>query len=69
MPLVSADIGKAYTITRIGGTSEVKKHLADLGFSVGGMITVISVMSGNMIVNVKDSRVAVSRELAMKIMI
>lgn len=69
MPLVSANAGESYTITRIGGTAEVRKHLEDLGFTVGGIITVISVMSGNLIVNVKETRVAVSRELAMKIMV
>lgn len=69
MPLYSANAGESYTITRIGGTPEVKKHLEDLGFSVGGKVTVISVINGNMIVSVRETRVAVSRELAMKIMV
>ena len=69
MPLLSASVGETYTITRIGGNPEVKKHLEDLGFAVGGKVTVISVMGGNMIVNVKETRVAVSRELAIKIMV
>ena len=69
MPLLSANVGESYTITRLGGTPEVKKHLEDLGFAVGGKVMVISVLGGNMIVNVKETRVAVSRELAMKIMI
>ena len=69
MPLLSATIGETYIIRRLGGTPEVKKHLEDLGFAVGGKITVISEMGGNLIVNVKETRVAVSRELAMKIMI
>ena len=69
MPLLSAHVGETYTITRIGGTAEVRKHLEDLGFAVGGNVTVISQMSGNLIVNVKETRVAVSRELAMKIMV
>ena len=69
MPLVSANAGESYTIARIGGTNEVRKHLKDLGFAVGGKVTVISVMAGNLIVNVKETRVAVSRELAMKIMV
>ena len=69
MPLVSANTGETYTITRIGGTPEVRKHLEDLGFAVGGTVTVISDMGGNLIVNVKETRVAVSRELAMKIMV
>ena len=69
MPLVSANAGESYTITRIGGTADVRRHLEDLGFAVGGTVKVISVMSGNLIVNVKETRVAVSRELAMKIMV
>ncbi len=69
IPLVSAAVGESCTIKRIGGTAEVKKHLEDLGFAVGATITVISVMGGNMIVNVKNARVAVSRELAVKIMV
>lgn len=69
MPLLSANVGESYTITRIGGTAEVRKHLEDLGFTVGGTVTVISRMAGNLIVNVRETRVAVSRELAMKIMI
>ena len=69
MPLVSANAGDTYTIARIGGTNEVRKHLEDLGFAVGGKVTVISVMAGNLIVNVKETRVAVSRELAMKILV
>ena len=46
MPLLSANVGESYTITRIGGTAEVRKHLEDLGFAVGGKVTVISVMGG-----------------------
>lgn len=69
MPLLSANRGESYTITRIGGSAEVKKHLEDLGFTVGGKVTVISEMAGNLIVNVKETRVAVSRELALKIMV
>ena len=69
MPLVSANAGETYIITRIGGTPEVRKHLEDLGFAVGGTVKVISDMGGNLIVNVKETRVAVSRELAMKIMV
>lgn len=69
MPLLSADVGETYTITRIGGTAEVRKHLENLGFTVGGTVKVITSMSGNLIVNVRETRVAVSRELAMKIMV
>ena len=69
MPLSFAEIGASQIIKRIGGSPEVKKHLEDLGFHVGGEISVVNTLGGNLIVNVKDSRVAVSKELANKIMI
>ena len=69
MPLSFADVGQTQIIRRIGGSPEVKKHLEDLGFHVGGEVSVINTLGGNLIVNVKESRVAVSRELANKIMI
>lgn len=52
-----------------GGSPEVKKHLEDLGFVPGSSVTVVSVMGGNLIVKVKESRVAISQEMARKIMI
>lgn len=67
MPLTFADVGEENIIKKIGGSPEVKKHLEDLGFVVGGTVTVISQISGNLIVNVKEARVAVSREMAAKI--
>lgn len=69
MPLAFADKGVENVILKVGGSAEVKKHLESLGFVPGGRITVISVAGGNVIVNVKQSRVAVSREMAMKIMV
>ena len=69
MPLSFAEIGQPQIIKRIGGNPETKKHLEDLGFHVGGEICVINTIDGNLIVNVKECRVAVSRELANKIMI
>jgi ferrous iron transport protein A len=69
MPLSYAEVGETQIIKRIGGSPEVKKHLEDLGFHVGGEISVVNTLGGNLIVNVKDSRVAVSKELAGKIMI
>lgn len=69
MPLIVADMGEEYIIRKIGGSPEVKKHLEDLGFVVGGFVTVVSSMGGNLIVNIKESRVAISREMAQKIMI
>ncbi len=69
MPISLANIGEEYTIKKIGGKPEVKKHLENLGFVVGGKATVITTMTGNIIVNVKNTRVAVSREMAQKIMV
>ncbi len=69
MPLTLADTEKPYTIKKIGGSPEVKKHLENLGFVVGGTLSVINTINGNLIVNVKETRVAVSREMAMKIMV
>ena len=69
MTLTYADVGQTQIIKRLGGSPEVKKHLEDLGFHVGGEVSVVNTISGNLIVNVKECRVAVSRELANKIMI
>ena len=69
MPLTLAAVGEANTIKKIGGLPEVKKHLENLGFVVGGNVTIINKLGGNVIVNVKDARVAVSEEMARKIMI
>ena len=69
MPLVVADLDKVYIIRKIGGSSEVKKHLENLGFVVGGTVTVVTSMGGNLIVNVKEARVGISREMAQRIMI
>ena len=67
MPLVYAETGIPQIIRKIGGSPEVKKHLEDLGFNVGGEISVVSSLGENLIVKVKESRVAVSDELARKI--
>ena len=69
MPLTLADAGEEYVVQRMGGNAEVKKHLEDLGFVVGGEVTVINSLGGNVIVNVKDTRVAISEEMARKIMV
>ncbi len=69
MPLIVANLGEAVVIRKVGGSPEIKQHLADLGFAVGATVTVVNSMGGNLIVNVKESRVAVSREMATKIMI
>ena len=69
MPLNLADHNQELTIKRISGKPEVKAHLADLGFVVGGDIMVVSSLSGNLIVNVKGSRVAIGESLATKIFV
>lgn len=69
MPLALAEMNEEYTIQKIGGSAEVKKHLENLGFVVGGTIKVVSSIKGNMIVNVKESRVAINDEMARRIMI
>ena len=69
MPLTFAQIGEENVIKKIGGKQEVRAHLENLGFLVGGVVTVISTIGGNVIVNVKESRIAISKEMAQKIMI
>ncbi len=69
MPLVVAPQGVEQMIKRIGGNEEVKRHLQELGFVPGGYVTVVSEIGGNLIVNVKESRVAVDKQLAQKIMV
>ncbi|MCR5310311.1 MAG: ferrous iron transport protein A [Lachnospiraceae bacterium] len=69
MPLVYAEPGENQIIKKIGGNPEVKKHLEDLGFNVGTEVSVINSLGENLIVKVKESRVAVSDELARKIMV
>ena len=69
MPLTFADPGVENIIKKIGGNSEVRAHLENLGFVVGGPVTVVSAMGGNVIVKVKESRIAISREMARRIMI
>lgn len=69
MPLAFAEAGEENIIKKIGGSPEVKKHLENLGFVVGGNVKIITALAGNIIVNVKESRIAISREMAQKIMI
>ena len=69
MPLPLANIGEEYLIRKVGGSPEVKKHLGDLGFVAGGTATLITVLNGNVIVKVKEARVAISEEMARKIMV
>ena len=69
MPLTLAAVGEDNTIKKIGGSPEVRQHLENLGFVVGGNVRVINALAGNVIVNVKETRVAISEEMARKIMI
>ena len=69
MPLTMLNAGETNTIKRLGGKEETKRFLENLGFVIGGNVTVVSDTGGNLIVNVKDSRVAIGRDMANKIMV
>jgi len=69
MPLTMADPAESSVILKITGKDEVRQHLAELGFVVGATVSVVSEMGGNVIVQVKDSRVALDRGMANRIMI
>ena len=69
MPLSLAAVGEEQTVLRIGGKPEGKKHLENLGFVAGSRVKVITMLSGNVIVQVKEARVAISREMAQKILV
>ena len=69
MPLTMAPVGQASKIQRVGGNDETKRFLANLGFVVGSEVTVISAIGGNVIVNIKDSRVAINQDMARHIMV
>jgi Fe2+ transport system protein A len=69
MPLVMADPGDENIIRRVVGSPEMKKHLEDMGFVVGSAVTVMNTIGGNLIVKIKESRVAISKEMAGKIFV
>ena len=69
MPLIMAQPGEEMIIRKVGGSPEIKKHLEDMGFTAGSAVTVMNTIGGNLIVKVKESRVAVSKEMAARIMI
>ncbi len=69
MPLTLAALGQDYIIKRIGGNPDVRAHLQNLGFVSGATVKVVSSMGGNLIVNIKNTRIAISKEMAGKIMI
>ena len=69
MPLTMMSSGETNTIKKVGGREETRRFLENLGFGVGGAVTVVSDTGGNLIVNVKDSRVAIGKDMANKIMV
>lgn len=69
MPLSMVKEGEPNVIKKVGGKEETRRFLENLGFVVGGNVTVVSEINGNLIVNVKDSRVAVGKDMAAKILI
>ncbi|WP_310603830.1 FeoA family protein [Anaerosporobacter sp.] len=69
MPLTMMEAGEEKLIKKVGGKDETKRFLESLGFVTGGMVTVISKIQGNVIVNVKESRVAIGEDMARKILV
>jgi len=69
MPLAMVKAGEQNLIKKVGGKAETKQHLETLGFVAGALVTVIAEIGGNVIVNIKESRIAISREMALKIMV
>ncbi|MFV0466243.1 MAG: ferrous iron transport protein A [Lachnospiraceae bacterium] len=69
MPLTMMKIGEAATIKKVGGKTEMKHFLENLGFVCGSSVTVVSAHDGNIIVNIKDSRIAIGKEMANKILV
>ncbi len=69
IPLNLADTGEELTVKRIGGSAEVKQHLEDLGFTAGSTVYIVNKLGGNIIVRVKESRIAINDEMARRIMV
>lgn len=69
MPLTMARAGEQITIKKIGGKDESRRFLEKLGFVVGGNVTIVNELAGNVIVNIKDTRVAISKEMAKRIVV
>ncbi len=69
MPLTMVKAGEPNIIRKVGGKEEIRRFLEKLGFVTGGKVTVVSVTGGNVIVNIKDSRVAIGRDMANKILV
>lgn len=69
MPIVVTDCGEELIVRKVGGSPEVKLHLENLGIVPGGLVTLINVNDGSVILKVKESRIALNRDMAMKIMV
>ena len=69
MPIVVADSGEELIVRKVGGSPEVKLHLENLGIVPGGLVTLINVTEGNVILKVKESRIALNKDMALKIMV
>lgn len=69
MPLTMANIGERVSVKRVTGNDEIRQHLAELGFIMGEPVTIVSKNGGNLIINVKDSRIAIDKTMANRIMI
>ena len=69
MPIVVADSGEEMIVRRVGGSPEVKLHLENLGIVPGGSVTLVNIIDGNVILKVKESRIALNKDMAMKIMV
>ena len=69
LPLSYAEVNEMNVIKKITGNPQMKKHLEDMGFVPGAVVSIVSTVSGNLIVNVKDTKVALDKQLAMRIMI
>ncbi len=67
IPLMIANVDEENIVKKVGGSPEVRKHLEDLGFVAGSNVKIITVLNGNVIVQVKEARIAISREMAQKI--
>ncbi len=69
MPITVADCGEEMIVRKVGGNPEVKLHLENLGIVPGGLVTLVTVNDGNVILKVKESRIALNKDMAMKIMV
>ena len=69
MPLTMAKAGETNSIKKLGGQTAIRQHLENLGFVIGTPVTIISEISGNVIVSIKETRIAISREMASKILV